>query len=131
MHVLILLVAIGQFPSFATDRPVLFPSFRAAVQQQRQPKVELISFGATWCGPCKGMKTVVSEIEKDGVKVYRIDVDEFPAYMRSWKITTIPAVVVLRNGKEFGRHIGTITVDKLRAIITPREVRHEPSNSAK
>ena len=126
-HVLVLIAVSVPCPKFRDTVPV--PVFQRLVPVPRfagpaVQTVELISFGAVWCGPCRGMKTVVSEIERDGVKVYRIDVDEYPTYMRSWKITTVPAIIVLKNGKETARHVGAITAEKLRAIIAPRTEKH-------
>jgi len=62
----------------------------------------LIDFNATWCGPCKRLKPILAEIEKEyagKVKVVAIDVDENKSLAESMKVTNIPLLIFYKKGK--------------------------------
>ena len=62
----------------------------------------LIDFNATWCGPCKRLKPILAEIEKEyagKVKVVAIDVDENKSLAESMKVTNIPLLIYYKKGK--------------------------------
>jgi len=62
----------------------------------------LVDFNATWCGPCKKLKPVLAEIEKEYVgkiKVVAIDVDENKSLAESMKVTNIPLLIYYKKGK--------------------------------
>ena len=63
----------------------------------------VVYFGATWCGPCRQTKPRVQELAQElsgKVSFLFIDVDEQPALSQKFSIRTIPALVVLENGRE-------------------------------
>ncbi len=62
----------------------------------------LVDFNATWCGPCKKLKPILAEIEKEYVgkiKVVAIDVDENKSLAESMKVTNIPLLIYYKKGK--------------------------------
>jgi thioredoxin len=62
----------------------------------------LVDFNATWCGPCKRLKPILAEIEKEyagKVKVVAIDVDENKSLAESMKVTNIPLLIYYKKGK--------------------------------
>jgi thioredoxin len=62
----------------------------------------LIDFNATWCGPCKRLKPILAEIEKEyvgKVKVVAIDIDENKSLAESMKVTNIPLLIYYKKGK--------------------------------
>jgi thioredoxin len=62
----------------------------------------LIDFNATWCGPCKKLKPILAEIEKEyagKIKVVAIDVDENKSLAESMKVTNIPLLIYYKKGK--------------------------------
>lgn len=72
-------------------------------------EVALIDFSATWCGPCKMLAPVLEEVSeemKDHVAMYNIDVDENPNLATEYNITSIPALVLLKNGKKVDMQVG-------------------------
>jgi thioredoxin len=62
----------------------------------------LVDFNATWCGPCKKLKPILAEIEKEyagKIKVVAIDVDENKSLAESMKVTNIPLLIYYKKGK--------------------------------
>lgn len=75
----------------------------------QEKAVSLIDFSATWCGPCKMLAPVLEEVSeemKDSVSFYNIDVDENPDLAVKFGVTSIPALVVLKNGEKADMKVG-------------------------
>ena len=69
----------------------------------------LVDFYATWCGPCKMMAPVLEELAeelKDDVTIAKIDVDEESELASEYRISSIPTLVLLKNGKPVDSAIG-------------------------
>jgi len=70
---------------------------------EQQPATEVIALTASWCGPCKRNEPVIARLEKQGVKIRRVDIDENPTLAAKYHVTSVPTYLVLRNGKEVKR----------------------------
>lgn len=68
----------------------------------------LIDFWATWCGPCRMIAPVIEEIaeEREDIKVCKINVDEEPELANTFRIMSIPTLVVMEHGQEKNRALG-------------------------
>ncbi len=76
----------------------------------------LIDFWATWCGPCKMLSPVIAEIaqEYEGkIKVGKVNVDEERELAVSFKVSSIPLVVLIKDGKIAGEAVGYRKKDQL------------------
>ena len=64
-------------------------------------KTVLLDFWAPWCAPCRMVVPIIEEIagERPDIKVGKINVDEQPELASKFSIMSIPALVVLKNGK--------------------------------
>jgi thioredoxin 1 len=74
----------------------------ATIATMNEGKV-VVYFGATWCGPCRQTKPRVQELAQElsgKVSFLFIDVDEQSALSQKYEIRSIPALVVLDNGKD-------------------------------
>lgn len=71
-------------------------------------KTVLIDFWATWCGPCRMIAPIVEEIaeERDDITVAKIDVDEAGDLAGAFGITSIPTLVVMKNGEIVNKAVG-------------------------
>lgn len=81
--------------------------------------IVLLDFYAEWCGPCKMLSPVISEIaaERADVKVGKINVDEENALAREYNIYSIPTLVVLKDGKEVKRATGARPKGSILALL--------------
>lgn len=62
----------------------------------------MVDFWAAWCGPCKMVAPIIEEIAKEytgKVKVGKINVDEQPELASAFRITSIPTIMIFKNGK--------------------------------
>ena len=72
-------------------------------------KPVLVDFWAEWCGPCKMLSPVISEIaeEYEGkVKVAKLNIDEEMALAVQYGIASIPTVLLFENGKIVKKSVG-------------------------
>lgn len=69
----------------------------------------LVDFWATWCGPCKMIAPFIEEISEeyaDTVKVCKINVDDEPELAIKYKVSSIPTVMLFKNGNVVDSIIG-------------------------
>ncbi len=71
-------------------------------------KTVLIDFWATWCGPCRMIAPIVEEIaaERDDIIVGKIDVDQEMELAMQFRITSIPTLVLMKNGEVAATLVG-------------------------
>lgn len=71
----------------------------------------LVDFWAAWCGPCRAVAPVLDQIaaEQDGkLRIVKLNVDENPNLAAQYRITSIPAMKVFKNGEEVREIIGAM-----------------------
>ena len=72
-------------------------------------KPVLIDFWAPWCGPCRMLSPVISEIAEeygDKVKVCKVNVDDEGELAASFNVMSIPTLVVVKDGKVTNSAVG-------------------------
>ena len=72
-------------------------------------KLTVIDFGAEWCGPCRAIGPVIEELSKeyDGtVKIGKVNVDHNPQVSMNYGITSIPAILFVKNGEVVDKLVG-------------------------
>ena len=79
----------------------------------------LIDFWAAWCGPCRMLSPTVEEIanETDAFNVGKVNVDEEDELAAKFGISSIPTLLVFKNGAEAGRSVGVIRKDQILNLV--------------
>lgn len=83
-------------------------------------KCALVDFSAAWCGPCNMIGPIVEQLseEKSDVEFFNVDVDKNPDLAMEYRIQSIPALVLFKDGNEADRSIGVIPKDKIEEFIS-------------
>ena len=79
------------------------------MQDALKAKVAVVDFSATWCGPCKMLAPIIEELSEEmagQVEFYNADTDENMDLALANKVTSIPALFLLRDGQIVDRMIG-------------------------
>lgn len=84
-----------------------------------QDGVCIVDFFATWCGPCKMLTPVFEELsgEMEGVKFFKVDVDQALDVARKFEITTVPTMIIFKDGEAVDKMIGFLPKDNIKAKI--------------
>ena len=79
----------------------------------------LVDFYADWCGPCKMQGPIVEQIseERPDVKVCKINVDDAPAVAMGLGISSIPTLMVVKNGEITFKEAGLMQKSELLALL--------------
>ena len=85
----------------------------------KSDKKVLIDFWAAWCGPCRMVSPVVDEIaaERPDIKVCKVNVDEEQELAASFQVMSIPALVVMENGKIVNQAVGARPKAQILAML--------------
>lgn len=77
----------------------------------------LLDFTATWCGPCQQMSSTVSKLERQGLPIRKVDIDQEPALSKRFNVQSIPCFVLVSNGREIDRVTGLTDEKQLRSML--------------
>ena len=77
--------------------------------------VALISYGASWCGPCRAFAPVFASLSEHypSILFATVDTEAEPLLTRAVEIRTVPTVLLLRRGEVTHRHAGVLTASAL------------------
>lgn len=83
------------------------------------PKTVLVDFYADWCIPCRQISPVLKKIKKEmgQVKIVKVDVDKNPHIATYFKVTSIPTLMIFRNGELLWTGEGEYSADELKIIL--------------
>src|SRR5438874_12118907 len=84
----------------------------------------LVDFWAEWCPPCRAMNPVIEALARD-FKVCKVNVDTNPQLASYYDVTSIPVLMIFKDGKPAARHLGvtpeaTLRVE-LQALLAPAQ----------
>ena len=82
--------------------------------------VSLIDFWADWCPPCKMLAPVIEELAEklDGtVRVCKVDVDSQPKLAERFGVSSIPTILIIRDGVEINRGVGAMPIEALESLL--------------
>lgn len=76
----------------------------------------LVDLWAPWCGPCRAQAPILEDVANtaaDRALVVKVDVDKAPELAESLRVSSIPTLVVYKEGREAQRFVGVQTADTL------------------
>lgn len=82
----------------------------------------LVDFYADWCPPCRKLHPNLEELAHaypDQLRVVQVNVDRSPQLARRYGIQAIPALFVIKGGREVARAEGYQSIEQLKALVGP------------
>ena len=79
----------------------------------------ILYFTADWCNPCKKVKPIVEELNRDSaVKFQLIDVDQELEMVKNMNVRSVPTFIVIEDGSEVKRTVGAQTREQLEKLMS-------------
>ena len=86
----------------------------------QDPKPVLIDFYATWCGPCKMMPPILTQLKEkmgENLRIIKIDVDKNPEVASKYQIRGVPTLMLMRESKVLWKQSCVQEVNVLKQTI--------------
>jgi thioredoxin 1 len=70
--------------------------------------VKVKRFTAAWCGPCKQLSPLFGQLQSEytNVSFETIDVDNSPEETQKYMVTSVPTVIIEKDGETIQRYVG-------------------------
>ena len=83
-------------------------------------QVTLVDFYADWCGPCRMLTPVLQKVAKEvrgKARVAKLDIDHAQKIASTFQVTSVPTMILFKDGKEVGRLVGLRDQESIKGFI--------------
>jgi len=97
-------------------------SFEQDVAAASRAQPVLVDFWAEWCGPCRMVAPVLSQLaaEHEGrLKIVKLNVDDSPQTPAALGIRSIPTLILFKDGRPAATQVGAVPKARLEAFVAP------------
>lgn len=80
----------------------------------------LVDFFADWCGPCKMLAPILTEVKEElgeAIKIVKIDVDKNQPLAAKYQVRGVPTMLLFKNGKQVWRQSGVLQKNDIINVI--------------
>jgi thioredoxin 1 len=79
----------------------------------------LVDFYADWCGPCKMIAPLLEEVAQEATdaRVVKVNVDDNPQLAARYGISSIPSLLVFKDGEVVGQQVGLVNKSQLKSML--------------
>jgi thioredoxin 1 len=81
--------------------------------------ITLVDFYADWCGPCRMIAPIIEELAeelKGEIKIAKLDIEKAQSTTANLQVTSIPTIIVFKDGKEIKRVVGLRDKESLKNL---------------
>tara|TARA_R110002020_G_scaffold441478_2_gene652259 strand:+ start:2794 stop:3054 length:261 start_codon:yes stop_codon:yes gene_type:complete len=81
--------------------------------------IKVMKFGASWCGPCRMIKPIITQVAREhtDVEFVDVDIDENPDLAKEYNIASVPTMIFEVDGKEVTRKSGILRSEDFNNIF--------------
>jgi thioredoxin 2 len=96
-------------PLRVRNSPILVTDANFSAEVQHSPVPVLLDMWAPWCAPCRMIAPVIDDLAAEmagRIRVGKLNVDENPITAERFQVRGIPALLLIKAGREIDRMLG-------------------------
>jgi thioredoxin 1 len=104
------------------DKPVNVTdsNFEREVLESSTEMAVLVDFWAAWCGPCRMVAPILDKLAKEfagKIKIAKVDVDANPRLSQTFRISSIPNLMIVKNRTIIFNQPGALPEPSMRDLV--------------